>query len=555
MAKGNTSGANSNDVILIVPLLLFFCALLSLLWFVASPMIGFIYRLIRAVESLGIWLFMPWGRYFFSVPHGQGYAFTSIFLSSMPFNWLFAASILGIGFLAYNKAKTVHIDAKIKNDKPVGYKDLMRMQAPIFPANQFFLNFPLDRYPMDRGPARMPMTALEFLNSCNAIIGIHNNLEATTAENTGWVIDTDAVTRRLVEPFGPLNPFADRAFPHTNQKAIEDAVAGIPWHLVSIIYVCLLRIHAMEVYIDDDDAFAKAYWEADEHLKNIWRDINRLKSEMGDRLTLGFVDDDDETLQRGIVEEESKGKIKGSELRTLKDVLTEKGDTFPTTTKSRTAIVAMLTSHLNMDPNQPTFIKNAKGKPKLLKDLNKAERARYDIRHKRLTKTITETIRGLLTRNGYMFGLTATLLLHTRRGGILPPALFRWMRFYDNTTWCYLRVVGMNTPTPEVAGMFDHYQVETKSGATFSRPYLTSSIEGIRREANKYITDEMRSAYTVLRSKTQASAKAMEAARLAARAMADEAAKRLKKGFSEKELERANRDPDAAGVIPMPDET
>lgn len=78
------------------------------------------------------------GPVFFSVPRGQGYTFTSIFLSSMPFNWLFAASILGIGFLAYRKAKTAHIDAKIKDDKPVGYKDLMRMQAlissqPVFP--------------------------------------------------------------------------------------------------------------------------------------------------------------------------------------------------------------------------------------------------------------------------------------------------------------------------------------------------------------------------------------------------------------------------------------
>lgn len=538
MAQGNTSGSNSNDILLAIPLFLFFCAIMSLLWYVASPMIGFIYKLTRAAESLGLWLIMPWGRYFFSVHKGQPYTFTSIFLSSMPFNWLFAATICGIGYLAFSKAKNKHIDAKIKNADPIGYKDLMRMQAPLFPANQFYLDFPHDKFPLDRGPARMPMTALEFLNSCDAIIGIHNSLEATSAKNTGWVINTEAVQRKLIEPFGAINPFSDRAFPHTNQEAVEKAVADIPWHLVSIIYVCLMRIHAMEVYIDDDDAFAKSYSTADDHLKNIWREINQLKSRMGKKLTLGFADADDEALQRGILEEETSFKAK--DLTTLAETLAIEGPNLDTTKKARSEIVAMLASHLNMDPNQKTFIKDKKGNPKLLKNLSRAERAKYDIRQKRLTKTITETIRGLLSQNGYLFGTVATLLLHTRRGGILPPALFRWMRYYDYPMWCFLRVVGMNTPTPEVAGMFDHYQIETKAGRAYSRPYITSSIEGIRLEANKYVTDEMRESYVTLRSKTQASAKAAEAARLAAHEIARAVSAQIHKGISTEKLQDAN---------------
>ena len=510
---------------------LFMVALLCMLWYVASPVLGRIYLWSRIAETAGLWLFTGWGHYFWAVPKGRAFLFASPFHSSVPFNLFFGFLVALLGLKAYNKITTRHIDAYIRSDKPLGYLDLMRLQAPMFPANDFFLLFPLKDYPSDRGPARLPMTALELLVDTEALVGIHDTaaLPPGARGPRGWAIDEDRVTERLVSVFGPANPFARPDFAFTDRVEIRDALHALPWHLVLIARVCLERIHALNI-VDaqgDKDNFANVVLDTDAALKDVWRELCDHKRRAGGRLVLGFIDADDRALKLA----QAREKDPKAEVLSLRDYLDEpvtrdgvplrRADTLAAVVTARQRILELLTDHLDRNPDRlvPRF-RDKKGRPKPLSELTTVERQRYEIGHKAQVKVVTEVIRDLLHRNAYAFGLVATLLTQARRAGTLPPAQFRWMRFYDRATWSFLRCHGGNAPVPEVAGMWDHFQVEEKAESPLRRPYLTSAVEGVRLEASKYITDPMRREFATVRARAAAAGKASEAARVMAGLMA-----------------------------------
>lgn len=89
-------------------------ATLALLWYSLSPALGPLYRLVRLGETLYLWSFTQWGRYFSSVKFGEPYSFPSIYLSSIPFGLLFAGLICILGFWAWQKTRTAHIVARMK---------------------------------------------------------------------------------------------------------------------------------------------------------------------------------------------------------------------------------------------------------------------------------------------------------------------------------------------------------------------------------------------------------------------------------------------------------
>lgn len=530
---GRNSGASSMGEYGVLALLgLFMLVLLCMLWFVASPLLGRVYLWSRVAETGGLWLLTGWGRYFWSVPKGQAFLFASPFYSSVVFNLFFGLMIALLGIKAYRKVVTRHIDAHIGSDKPLDYRDLMRLQAPLFPANEFFLLFPLKDYPLDRGPARLPMTALELLVEADALVGIHDTAALRPGGHgpRGWAIDEDRVTERLVSAFGPPNPFARPGFGFTDPVEIRRALDELPWHLVLLAHVCLQRIQALGVAQAEgagEEGFSQAMLDTDAFLKDVWRELCAHKRRAGDRIALGFVDTDDRALKLALARE-SDPDARVQSLREYLDETTERPgvgarrvDGFDVVVRARDGILHLLTDHLDRGVDRPVpRFRDAKGRPKRLSGLSPVERQRYEIARKAQIKMVTETIRALLCRNAYAFGLAATLLTEARRAGTLPPALFRWMRFYDRGLWSFLRCHGGNAPVPEVAGMWDHYQVEEKAESPLRRPYLTSAVEGVRLEASKYITDKMRGEFAVIRARATAAGKASEASRAIAQGMA-----------------------------------
>lgn len=538
MPQNNGNAPQHSEFLIIAILVSTIIGMLSLLWWVASPMIGKAYAWIRIVETGGAWLFTGWGQYFWRMPFGDKFAFGSIYQSSVTFNVVFAILIFITGLVAHHKVSEKHIRAKVKHKNALGYKDVMRLQAPNFPANQFFLDFKIaEDYSVSKGPARMPMTALELLLEADAIEGIHKgDTLADAGAPTGWKVNEDVVTARLIRDFGPLNPFARKNFPFRNSDAVRDAIDALPWHVVSIVYASVARLYALDTMETED--FEATNSEIDDYLKDIWREINRGKKSLGPLLVLGYVDDDDRKLKLEAARE-ALPKRKDVRVKTLPEWLNEeiefdgrqvsRGETFKTTQRARRELHRILTEFADVSPDRMVNIRDHKGRTKKHGELTQLELAKYNQMQKKQERSITVDIQRLLRANGYQFGLASGLLNETRAGGTLPPSLFRWMRFYDYPLWSFLRVTGMNTPTPEVAGMFDHVQTEVKSGMPLTRPYLVSAVEGIRIEASKYITEDMRRNFSKIANETGTGPNAR-----AARPKAEATVRSLARDFAER---------------------
>lgn len=522
MSGENRRGIADNEAVLIAFLLAAIVLVLAFAWWAASPAIGFLYKWVRAVQTLGLWPFLSdWGRYFFSVPAGDPFVFRSIFQSSVAFNVFNAFAIAGLGWLAYRKVTTEHINAHIKSEKPRNWRDIMEKQSWNWPDNKFFLLYSLPEYPVSHGPGRLPPTALELLLECDGIIGIYDD-----EHRSGWKIDEERVTEKLISCFGPENPFSHSGFRFSDRSMVTAAVAGLPWHQVVIMAACLERMYAQALL--DEDTFKKVQGTVNDKLKDIWRQFIKDKQRMGDRLTLGFVDDSDRAIKIAAAQE----KMPGCRVYTFAEYLDElvpvdgasvpRVETYDFVVAARAYMTSLLTEYLDMNPDRRTNIEIRKGVYKTLRNLSGLEKAQFARFEKQRYEFVTETVIPALVKHGYLFGVTATLLARTRKGGVFPPNYFRWMRFYDFDLWSFLRVQGMNTPTPNVAGMFDHYQVEEKNGSPLARPYLTSAVEAIRIEASKYLTDDMRAKYRVIKSHRTARQKSQQAARLIATALRDQ---------------------------------
>ena len=88
-------------------------AVLSLLWWTFTPVLGRIYAALRLIETVTLWRFTGWGRYFTGMPVGEPFAFVSIYQSSAGFGLVAALLIALLGTLAWRKRTRDHIDALI----------------------------------------------------------------------------------------------------------------------------------------------------------------------------------------------------------------------------------------------------------------------------------------------------------------------------------------------------------------------------------------------------------------------------------------------------------
>ena len=115
-------------------------------------------------------------------------------------------------------------------------------------------------------------------------------------------------------------------------------------------------------------------------------------------------------------------------------------------------------------------------------------------------KRPVDVIDRIVLRHGYVFGVLASSLTDGKDGtikaarsaGVMAPNTFLWLRFTDRAMWRFLNYIGMQTPCPEAAGMYDHWQTELvlKTGRT--RPEIAeTTITAIVQEARKQSPDAL----------------------------------------------------------------
>ncbi|MCP5451338.1 MAG: hypothetical protein H6972_12490 [Gammaproteobacteria bacterium] len=93
-----------------------------------------------------------------------------------------------------------------------------------------------------------------------------------------------------------------------------------------------------------------------------------------------------------------------------------------------------------------------------------------------------DALQTLMAQHAYRSTVLLRLLAEARQGGVLPPALFNWLKGVDRPLWYALCSLGRRTPFVEALGAMAHYQAERAAGVALFMPVMSAALEGLRRE-------------------------------------------------------------------------
>lgn len=199
-------------------------AVLALVWWSFSPILGRVYAGLRLAETAFLWKFTGWGTYFTTMPAGQPFAFVSIYKSSVPFGVAATLLTMLLGILAWRKRTHHHMEVLI-TAPAAGFSQQAILKAFA----------PPDRL------VRRPDTA-----------ATESELPAAEAEGEAEASEP---------PIPPVpNVFKDLR-DLRNGRAVEVVADSVPWHLAAAL---TLTIDALAPLKDRKGhaAVLKAAWKA-----------------------------------------------------------------------------------------------------------------------------------------------------------------------------------------------------------------------------------------------------------------------------------------------------
>jgi hypothetical protein len=175
------------------------------------------------------------------------------------------------------------------------------------------------------------------------------------------------------------------------------------------------------------------------------------------------------------------------------EVLSERGPGLMCVSKAREGLKDVLTRHLGSQRKLYPVGTNPKtGLVIYDKQINTTEQKAFNTKAQERLATAERTLEDVLFRHQFEFTVVGGALDRARRYGIMPPNLFRWLRFCDETMpfWWFIQNLGMPAAYPENAAHYEHYQAEKIIGVAIERPHVNTCIDGIRLEAIRYLVPE-----------------------------------------------------------------
>ena len=88
-------------------------------------------------------------------------------------------------------------------------------------------------------------------------------------------------------------------------------------------------------------------------------------------------------------------------------------------------------------------------------------------------------VQAIIRQHGYTHTVLMRLLEEARRGGVLPPALFTWLKGVDRPLWYALTSLGRRAPFVEGLGACAHYAAERRLGRALQSPAVAGAIEAL----------------------------------------------------------------------------
>lgn len=475
----------------------------------------------------------------------------SLFYGMFWFTMTFILMFVAISRVSDNAiSKFVNIKSKFGHS----VRDVLERYATNHAPVRFFNDYDVISLPTEIGTARQSFTALETLLYADVIQSI--SLDPIGGERPKLNIDEDRMAAWYKARFGKANPFTNRSLlPNPRLMDIDDierAVDDLSWPSVLILAPAVKRI--ISFYSEKTSkGLETSNRQIEEFIEGVWKEINTFKQEFGDSITLGAANDWDkaEQIARHANARRAKGgKSKGDDasstiyepyistdakssiqriyetgqiargevasgitidpvmvgpqpnkitptdperLLFFGEVLAQRGPTLKSVIEGRAILKDYLTRHLGMQREQyPVGIDPKTELMRFAKTIADGEQQAFNQQAQERLNTGAQAIERCLFRHGYEFGAVGSALDKARESGIMPPSLFRYLRFCDDTQsiWWFVHNLGMPSAVPENAGLFEHYQAERLAGIGLSKPYIRSAIDGLKTEAEKYLTNE-----------------------------------------------------------------
>ena len=512
-----------------------------------------LYGLVRSVEFPYLNRFVPHAEWFglealrsSAVP-----GVTTIYENSLVYGLFFTALILVLLMLALLRLDRFSIrpHVSIRNDKGRSPSEVMERLARDEPSTRFFLDYDVLALPTGEGTARQPLRAVELLLYTNTIRSIQ--IDPTHTEPPTLKLDTDGLRAWMTERFGQENPFI--AIPTRrllDAAEIDRAVDDLSWYAVLVLYPALWRIHAF--HVEGPEGFQTTQDGVDRFISAIWTELNGFRREFRDGIALGFASPADreernalyrahrtkpkrrsrgtpppdaeieantalddltdlgriyrrgrvdrgEIAPDGVVERSHAGPVRSKKpappenLLFFGEVLSERGPRLACVAEARKSLKDILTRHLGVQrKSYPVGTDPKTGLVVYAARLTTPEQKAFNTKAQERLGRAQKAIESVLWGHQFEFSVTGGALDMARRYGILPPNLFRWMRFSEETTpfWWFVQNLGMPAAYPENAGHYEHYQAEKAMGVAVERPYIDMSLDGIRQEADRYLVPE-----------------------------------------------------------------
>lgn len=87
----------------------------------------------------------------------------------------------------------------------------------------------------------------------------------------------------------------------------------------------------------------------------------------------------------------------------------------------------------------------------------------------------------IAARHHYAVTALLSIYQHAKaKGGILQPAYFNWLQYFDRGLWYPLQNQGGRAFHPEAAGVMAHWQAEKAFGHPIAIPAVSAAVEGMR---------------------------------------------------------------------------
>lgn len=508
---------------ILAAMVVFFAAVLFLTFWLTRPqLITNVYTALRAIQFFGLWdNIFPQARRLIAETDKDYYSIWTLLKSALPSALLSGIGVLTVAMMAFNRVSTEHLDAFITHKDPPSMMMILGKFAVFKPAVRFVLDYKDHPLSSARGAGRLPYHPLNFLNEHGLIRRI-GRFEQWTDPNFNedfpeplpfpYIdVDRDGIRTFFAGTFGPRNPFV--GLPNMNDlDAVRRAVDALPFYMVLVMAPALARVHYSIFY--EEKAYVRAVLDLHKFPDEVWRELNAMKKAEGQRLRLGF-DSAKHRVSENSLWAEIQGKARGkkgkaigsiSELVTLAEYLEEaitvdgqqvrRGDAMATVNKARDLMWDVLTTHRLDDRHRWPVGQDEKAnfiwsvKP----PATAAERAYLDKVMERLLTAADECAR-LVRLNAFCFGLMGTLVERTRKMGVYPPNVWRWMRFVQIHHWRFLLDLGKPISTVDSMGMWEHYTAEKALSTPIYKPFMRRTPSDLARQAARFATKEFIAGY------------------------------------------------------------